>query len=899
MGDKVWVYFGTGFCYESVVDVEALTNTTEKKGMIVTGYLNGQKLEYITKAAQQKREGVWVYFGTGFCYEGAVDVQALTNITEKNGIIVTGDLNGQKLEYITKANQKSREGVWVYFGTGVSYKGVVDVQALTNITEKNGIIVTGDLDDCKLEYITKNALKSREGVWVYFGTGISYEGVVDVQALTNTTKKNGIIVTGDLNGHKLEYITKNALKNRKGVWVYFGTGISYEGVVDVQALTNITEKNGIIVTGDLNGHKLEYITKAAQKKREGVWVYFGTGIGYEGVVDIQALTNTTEKNGIIVTGDLNGHKLEYITKAAQKNREGVWVYFGTGIGYEGVVDVQALTNTTEKNGIIVTGDLNDRKLEYITKAAQQKRKGVWVYFGTGFCYEGVVDIQALTNITEKKGIIVTGDLNGHKLEYITKSTQQKRKGVWVYFGTGIGYEGVVDIQALTNITEKNGIIVTGDLNGHKLEYITKANQKNREGAAWVYFGTGISYEGVVDVQALTNTTEEKGIIVTGDLNGHKLEYITKSTQQKRKGVWVYFGTGSCYEDVVDIQALTNITEKNGIIVTGDLNGHKLEYITKAAQKSREREGVWVYFGTGISYKGVVDVQALTNTTKKNGIIVTGDLNDCKLEYITKTAQRLREGVWVYFGTGSCYEGVVDVQALTNTTEKNGIIVTGDLNDRKLEYITKAAQKKREGVWVYSGTGIGYGGAVDVQALTNTTEKNGIIVTGYLNGQKLEYITKDVQRLRAKNSPLANPELEPISTTYSTTDEIEEDSYYLLDNNSNNNSMEPTSTLLDEEGKLLTEFEPLPDFLVDELKSSINQNESDIPQEFTFEYTFFSSNPERRASKRKFNDSDNYEEGITKNQISYSGFFDRSQDSKSNLAKKMKISEKDEDKFDLK
>ncbi|MGQ3888920.1 hypothetical protein ACQUW5_07790, partial [Legionella sp. CNM-1927-20] len=56
------------------------------------------------------------------------------------------------------------------------------------------------------------------------------------------------------------------------IWVYAGTGIRYDGTVDIQALTNITQKNGLTVKGDLNGIPLEYITRTAWQKRERVWI---------------------------------------------------------------------------------------------------------------------------------------------------------------------------------------------------------------------------------------------------------------------------------------------------------------------------------------------------------------------------------------------------------------------------------------------------------------------------------------------------------------------------------------------------------------------------------------------------------------------------------------------------
>ncbi|MGQ3888749.1 hypothetical protein ACQUW5_06925 [Legionella sp. CNM-1927-20] len=721
-------------------------------------------------------------------------------------------------------------------------------------------------------------------IWVYFGTGICYADNVDVQALTNTTVKKGLVVAGYFNNVHLEYVSKDTQRNREGVWVYFGTGICYAGNVDVQALTGPTVKNGLVVAGYFNNVHLEYISKAAQQKREGVWVHFGTGIRYKGNVDVQALTNTTVKNGLVATGYCNNVHLEYISKAAQRNREGVWVHFGTDIRYAGAVDVQALTNTTVKKGLVVAGYFNNEHLEYLTKSAQQSREGVWVHFGTDIRYAGAVDVQTLTNTIVKKGMVVSGELDNQKLEYISRTALRSRKGVWVYFGTGIRYEGNVDMQALTDTTVKNGLVATGYFNNIHLEYISKAAQRNREGV-WVYFGTGIRYAGNVDVQALTSTTVKDGLVATGYFNNIHLEYISKATQQKREGVWVYFGTGIRYAGAVDVQTLTNTTVKNGLVATGYCNNIHLEYISKAAQKSRE--GVWVYFGTSIRYAGAVDVQTLTNTTVKNGLVATGYCNNIHLEYISKAAQQKREGVWVYFGTGNRYAGNVDVQALTNTTVENGLVATGYCNNVHLEYISKTTLQGRRAR----------------NSLTDDLKNPELESKETLDFSEVEndsYHT-DLSSTWVEEGHL-NEEGELLTELERLSDSIDpESSYHNIDNN-----VEPIITVseegdLNEGEKLLTpDLELLPDSLLEELKSLIDQEESDASKGPNFEYTFFSSNTEKMMGKRKINDSNNYyEEGIAKNPNSSSSFFDRNQDSESNLAKKMKNSEKNKGKFGLK
>ncbi|MGQ3890026.1 hypothetical protein ACQUW5_13475, partial [Legionella sp. CNM-1927-20] len=92
-------------------------------------------------------------------------------------------------------------------------------------------------------------------------------------------------------------------------------------------------------------------------------------------------------------------------------------------------------------------------------------------------------------------------------------------GVWVHAGTGICYEGTVDIQALTNTTQ-NGLIVEGNLNGVPLEYITRALQKYRTDKVVSYAGTGICYEGAPEIanSGVKANVEETMLMTTEEMD---------------------------------------------------------------------------------------------------------------------------------------------------------------------------------------------------------------------------------------------------------------------------------------------------------------------------------------------------------------------------------------------
>ncbi|MDR3501271.1 MAG: hypothetical protein P4L79_01650 [Legionella sp.] len=485
------------------------------------------------------------------------------------------------------------KNVWVYSGTSTTYKGDVDVQQLqqtklnpkTNLIEQ-GTLFVGENQAVALELITQDTQRRRaDKVWVYSGTSIAYKEAFDVQQLQQIKLnpkagfiEQGTLFVGENQAVAVELITRATQRQRAEIWVYLGTGIAYEENLNVQQLqqpqvnpkTGLIEQ-GTIFVGENQTVALELITRAAQKQRAAnVWVYLGTSIAYKEAFDVQQLQQIklNPKTGFIEQGTLfigenQAATLELITRNAKKLRAAnVWVYLGTGITYEGSVDALQLQQIklNPKTGLIEQGTLFVGEnqpviLELITCATQRRRAAnVWVYLGTGIAYKEAFDLQQLqhtkVNPTTgfiEQGALLVGENQTVVLEFITRSTQRQRAEIWVYLGTGIAYEGNLNVLQLQQIklNPKTGLIEQGTLfvgenQTVTLERITQDTQRVRATNVWVYLETGIVYKGRVDVLQLQQIQLnpktgliEQGTLFVGENQGVTLEFITQATQRKR------------------------------------------------------------------------------------------------------------------------------------------------------------------------------------------------------------------------------------------------------------------------------------------------------------------------------------------------------------------------------
>ncbi|MGQ3890352.1 hypothetical protein ACQUW5_15270, partial [Legionella sp. CNM-1927-20] len=544
-----------------------------------------------------------------------------------------------------------------------------------------------------VEYITKNAQTKRqkepEMVWVYEGTGNIYTGLPPSTVTSTKNSKGQVVLKGqvEVEGQTItvEYITKHAQTLRQKepdmVWVYEGTGNIYTGLPPSNVTSTKNSKGQVVLKGqvEVQGQAIivEYITKNAQTLRQRepdmVWVYEGTGGIYTGLPPSTVTSTKNSKGQVVLKGqaDVQGQAItvEYITKAAQKMREGVWVYEGTSNIYTDLPPSNVTSTKNRMGSVVMKGQVEVEgqaiPVEYITKQAQTLRQKepdmVWVYEGTGDIYTGLPPSNVTSTKSSKGQVVLKGqvEVKGQiiSVEYITKAAQRMREGVWVYEGTGDIYTGLPP-STVTSTKSKNHVTV---LKGQveiqnqtiSVEYITKATQKKREGV-WVYEGTGNTYTGLPPSTVTSTKNSKGGVVMKGqvEVEGQiiSVEYITKNAQKMREGVWVYEGTGNIYTGLPPSTVTSTKNNKGGVVLKGqvEVEGQAIpvEYITKNAQTLRQKEPdmVWVYEGTGNIYTGLPPSTVTSTKNNKGGVVLKGQVEvegqAISVEYITKHAQTL-------------------------------------------------------------------------------------------------------------------------------------------------------------------------------------------------------------------------------------------------------------------
>ncbi|MGQ3890198.1 hypothetical protein ACQUW5_14365, partial [Legionella sp. CNM-1927-20] len=300
---------------------------------------------------------------------------------------------------------------------------------------------------------------------------------------------------------------------------------------------------------------------------------------------------------------------------------------------------------------------------------------------------------------------------------------------------------------------------------------------------WVYEGTGDIYTGLPPSTVTSTKNRRGGEVLKGqvEVEGQiiSVEYITKKAQAWRQKepnmVWVYEGTGDIYTGLPPSTVTSTKNCRGGEVLKGqvEVEGQIIfvEYITKVAQKKRQKEPdmVWVYEGTGNIYTGLPPSNVTSTRNHKRSEVMKGQVEvqgqAITVEYITKKAQTWRQKepdmVWVYEGTGNIHAGLPPSSATSTKNHMGGEVLKGqvevDGQTFSVEYITKHAQKKRQKepdmVWVYEGTGDIYTG-LPPSAVTSTKNcRGGEVQKGLveIQGQIIfvEYITKHAQKKRQK------------------------------------------------------------------------------------------------------------------------------------------------------
>ncbi|MGQ3888284.1 hypothetical protein ACQUW5_04530 [Legionella sp. CNM-1927-20] len=544
------------------------------------------------------------------------------------------------------------------------------------------------------------------------------------------------------------------------VWVYEGTGDIYTGLPPSTVTSTKNHKRSEVLKGqvEVEGQTVtvEYITKKAQKKRqkepEMVWVYEGTGDIYTGLPPSTVTSTKNRMGGVVLKGqvEVEGQTItvEYITKAAQKWRQKepdmVWVYEGTGNIYTGLPPSNVTSTRNHKRSEVMKGQVEVQgqaiTVEYITKKAQTWRQKepdmVWVYEGTGNIHAGLPPSSATSTKNHMGGEVLKGqvEVDGQtfSVEYITKHAQKKRQKepdmVWVYEGTGDIYTGLPPSAVTSTKNCRGGEVQKGlvEIQGQIIfvEYITKHAQKKRQkepDMVWVYEGTGNIYTGLPPSNVILTKISRGQMVQKGqvEVDGQiiSVEYITKHAQTWRQKepdmVWVYEGTGNIYTGLPPSNVILTKISRGQMVQKGqvevDGQAFSVEYITKAAQKKRQKEPdmVWVYKGTGDIYTGLLPSTVTSTKNNMGGEVQKGqvevDGQTFSVEYITKKAQKKRQKepdmVWVYEGTGDIYTGLPPSTVTSTKNNKGGEVLKGRVEVEgqaiTVEYITKQAQTWRQ------------------------------------------------------------------------------------------------------------------------------------------------------------------------------------------------------------
>ncbi len=553
------------------------------------------------------------------------------------------------------------------------------------------------------------------------------------------------------------FITERTPEAPKRSWVYLGTDSKVEGLTDNQILGRKTQGRGksqkttaYFLDQDQQRVQIEYITQNALNGRKGSWVYLGTASTVEGLTEDQILGRNTQSKGksqkttaYFLDQYQQPVQIEYITQSALDGRKGSWVYLGTGSKVEGLTEGQILGVNTQSRGKSqkTTAYFLDQyqqpvQIEYITQGALNKRKGSWVYLGTGSKVEGLTEDQILGVNTQSKGksqkttaYFLDQDQQPVQIEYITQGVlnNRRRKGSWVYLGTGSKVEGLTEDQVLGVNTQGKGksqktiaYFLDQDQQPVQIEYITQRALNGRKGS-WVYFGTGSKVEGLTEDHILGVNTQGSGksqkttaYFLDQDQQRVQIEYITQNALNGRKGSWVYLGTGSKVEGLIEDQILGVNTQGKGksqkttaYFLDQDQQRVQIEYITQNALNGRK--GSWVYIGTGSKVEGLTEDQILGRNTQSKGksqkttaYFLDQDQQRVQIEYITQSALNGRKGSWVYLGTGSKVEGLTEDQILGRNTQSKGksqkttaYFLDQDQQRVQIEYITQSALNERK------------------------------------------------------------------------------------------------------------------------------------------------------------------------------------------------------------
>ena len=417
-------------------------------------------------------------------------------------------------------------------------------------------------------------------------------------------------------------------------------------------------------------------------------------------------------------GDVNGDSIADIIVGAQGadplgNSSGAaYVIFGTEAGFPADLDLATLDGATgfkingavagEEAGVSVAaaGDVNGDGIDDLLVGAQgfdlngtaaggEFAGAAYVVYGTDAGFAGEVDLAALNGAT---GFRITGAAAGDFTGFSTSAAGD------------INADGIDDIIVGAYVADPNG---------------------SASGAAYVIYGTGADFGGVIDLSSLDASAgfqisgaaagDFAGISVAsaGDVNGDGIDDLIVGAHRADPSgdasgaVYVIFGSDAGFGPELDLGTIDGTTgikligaaegDLTGwsVAAAGDVNGDGFGDIIIGAHEA-DPNGDWsgaayVVFGTDAGLPAEIDLATLDGTTgfKLNGeakfnfagysVASAGDVNLDGFDdilvgaYLAGTSPSGTGATYLVFGSDAGFAAEVDLSSLDGDT---GFQITG-------------------------------------------------------------------------------------------------------------------------------------------------------------------------------------------------------------------------------
>lgn len=333
-------------------------------------------------------------------------------------------------------------------------------------------------------------------------------------------------------------------------------------------------------------------------------------------------------------------------------------------------------------------------------------------------------------------------------------------------------DGVADAQMESNAVGASlgwSVAAAGDVNGDGIgDVIVGAyrydNGENSEGAAFLYFGGGGSFDTIADAQLESNQVDARlgfGVAGAGDVNGDGFDDVIVGAYQYDNGqtnegaAFVYFGGPGNFNQIADAQLESNQAEAlSGWSVSGagDVNGDGLADVIVGAPyfaNGQFDEGAaLLYFGGLGSFD--TDADALLESNQADAqfgysVAGIGDVNSDGFADVLVGARAYDNGqhdegaAFLYFGGAGAFDTGADALLESNQLDSqfgHSVAGAGDLNGDGVADVIVGAPHYSNGhqdegaVFIYFGGAGAFNTVVDARLESNLVRANlGFSVAG--------------------------------------------------------------------------------------------------------------------------------------------------------------------------